>query len=341
LMRQSSIPARWWDSVSDGAGGRVVCALCPHACAMAEGWPGKCGARLHIGGKLITKAWGIGTPPVADPVEKKPLYHFLPGSKVLSFGLPGCNMSCAFCQNWSLSTSNDHDRFPTLAASDCVALSRKLDCSAIAFTYSEPSIAAEYCIHVADAAHHAGIKTIAVSNGYITGEARAEFFASMDAANIDLKSIDPGFYEKHCGARLEPVLETLTHIAKGKSTWLEITNLLIPTLNDSDRCISGLVAWVAENLGVDVPLHFSAFHPAHRMLGVPVMPVATLVRARAMALAAGLRHAYIGNTPQPQMTFCSNCGTTLISRMGFGNVECRVERGACPNCGAGVAGVFS
>jgi pyruvate formate lyase activating enzyme len=221
-----------------------------------------------------------------------------------------------------------------------VELSHELGCSAIAFTYSEPSIAAEFCVDVADTARQAGLKTIAVSNGYIKGEARSEFFGGMDAANIDLKSIDPGFYEKHCGARLEPVLETLVHIAREKRTWLEVTNLLIPSLNDSDADIRGLVDWVAANLGLDVPLHFSAFHPAHRMLGVPSTPLSTLVRAKEMALAAGLCYAYMGNTPHPQTTACSKCNAVLIAREGFGKVECSVRGGLCPICGEGVGGVF-
>jgi pyruvate formate lyase activating enzyme len=335
------MPARWWGEVPGTAqvDGHVACRLCPHGCALAEGKVGRCGARYAQGGRLFTRAWGVGTPPVADPVEKKPLYHFLPGSRVLSFGLPGCNMACSFCQNWGLSTSGDYDQFPPLTADDCVALSRTLGCRSIAFTYSEPSIAAEFCIDVADAGRGAGLRTVAVSNGYICGDARGDFFGGMDAANIDLKSIDTGFYEKHCGARLEPVLETLVHVAREKRVWLEVTNLLIPSLNDSDKSIGGLIDWVAANLGPDVPLHFSAFHPAHRMQGLPRTPLATLARARDMALAAGLRYAYAGNTPQAQVTLCPKCQTELIRRDGF-SVECGLRGGRCPACGGGVAGVF-
>jgi pyruvate formate lyase activating enzyme len=330
------VEARWWDAGAEG----VVCRLCPHACAIAEGGTGRCGARRAREGKLFTRAWGMGTPPVADPIEKKPLYHFLPGSRVLSFGLPGCNMACSFCQNWGLSTSRDFGSFPALTPEDCVGLSQELGCSAVAFTYSEPSTWAEFCIEVAGAAHQAGLKTIAVSNGHIHSDARRDLFDCMDAANIDLKSIEPGFYQKHCGAHLGPVLETLVHVARGKRTWLEVTNLIIPSLNDSDSGISRLVDWVAENLGADVPLHFSAFHPAHRMQGVRRTPFATLARAAELALAAGLRYVYVGNTAQPQTTRCPMCGSELVRRDGPGDVGCRLSAGRCPDCGGAIEGVF-
>jgi pyruvate formate lyase activating enzyme len=213
-------------------------------------------------------------------------------------------------------------------------------CASIAFTYNEPTISAEFCLEVANVAHQAGIKTIAVTNGYIHGEARSEFFEVMDAANVDIKSINPDFYAKHCGARLEPVLETLTHLARSRRTWLEITNLLIPSLNDSDSDIEALVDWVGTHLGADVPLHFSAFHPAHRTQSLPITPYETLGRAKDRAIARGIRYVYLGNTPQPQITNCPKCKRELIRRTNYVVAKCDVLDGKCPECGAEVAGCF-
>jgi len=333
-MRQK---ARWWN-IDESA--NIVCGLCPHGCSIPEGSVGRCGARYALGGTLWSKAWDLGTPPVADPVEKKPLYHFLPGTKVLSFGLFGCNLTCAFCQNWGLSSSRDYDALQSLSVEKCVQLSLELGCSAIAFTYNEPTISSEFCLEVSLAAHSAGIKTIAVSNGYISLEARRDFFGAMDAANIDLKGINPDFYAKYCGGRLEPVLETLIYLAHSSYTWLEITNLLIPGLNDSENDIGALADWVVENAGPDVPLHFSAFHPAFRMQGLPRTPYETLIKAKENATARGLRYVYLGNVPQPQCTICPNCKCEVLSRTNYSISRSAMVDGKCHKCEQPIAGFF-
>jgi pyruvate formate lyase activating enzyme len=333
--------AKWWGpSVSGGGKAKIVCDLCPHVCSISDGGIGRCGARYALDGNLWTKAWGIGTSPVADPVEKKPLYHFLPGTKVLSFGLLGCNLSCAFCQNWSLSASRDYGALQSLTAEKCAQLALGLGCSAIAFTYNEPTISSEFCMEVSAIAHSAGIRAIAVSNGYIQDGARQEFFGAMDAANIDLKGISPSFYAKYCGGKLEPVLETIIHLAHSKGTWLEITNLLIPDLNDSERDLCALADWVGKNVGLDVPLHFSAFHPAYMMQTHPRTPIETLVKAKDIATDRGLRYVYLGNVPQPQCTFCPNCMHDVLRRMNYSVCHCAIVDGKCLNCGESIAGVF-
>jgi pyruvate formate lyase activating enzyme len=264
----------------------------------------------------------------------------LPGTKVLSFGLRGCNLSCAFCQNWSLSASHDYDALQSLSAEGCAQLALGHACSAIAFTYNEPIISSEFCIDISAAAHSAGLRAIAVSNGHIRDGARQEFFGAMDAANIDLKSISPNFYAKYCGGRLEAVLETIIHLAHSKSTWLEITNLLIPGLNDSERDIGALADWVGENAGPDVPLHFSAFHPAYRMQEFPRTPIETLARAKGIAVGRGLRYVYLGNVSQPQCTACPNCMGEVLRRVNYAVSHCGMKNGKCPNCGEPIAGVF-
>ena len=329
-------PAKWWYLERD----RIICELCPQLCAMPDGISGRCGARFAKDGKLWTNAWGVSTQPVADPVEKKPLNHFLPGSKVLSFGLPGCNLDCAFCQNWSLSTSRNYKALQVIVPENCVQMALDLDCPAIAFTYNEPTISTEFCIDVSKTAHRRGIKTIAVSNGYIRREARRELFDAIDAANIDLKSIDPDFYARHCGASLAPVLETLEYLACSKTTWFEVTNLLIPGLNDSESDINRLSDWVCTRLGAEVPLHFSAFHPAYRMQELPRTPYDTLRRAKDIALARGLRHVYLGNTPQSQSTICPNCQREVIRRVNYAVIKYELPAGKCPECGTRIAGVF-
>jgi len=334
--------AKWWGpSPASDVDSKIVCELCPHGCSIPNGDAGRCGARYALNGVLLTKAWGIGTRPVADPVEKKPLYHFLPGTKVLSFGMPGCNLNCAFCQNWGLSASRDYGAQPSLDPEKCSQLALELGCSAIAFTYNEPTISSEFCIEVSAMAHSAGIKTIAVSNGYISNGARQELFGAMDAANIDLKSISPGFYAKYCGGRLEPVLETIIHLVNSKDTWLEITNLLIPGLNDSERDIAVLADWVGENLGPDVPLHFSAFHPAYRMQALQSTPLDTLVMAKGIATAKGLRYVYLGNVQQPQSTSCPNCKAEILLRLNYFVSNCSMTDGKCSKCGESIAGVFA
>jgi len=329
--------AKWWVPESEN---QITCCLCPQQCAIQDGAYGRCGARFTKGGELWTNAWGVGTYPVADPIEKKPLYHFLPGSKVLSYGHLGCNLNCDFCQNWSLSTSHDYKTLQSLTPDNCVQTALEQGCSAIAFTYNEPTISSEFCIEVSKNARRFGIKTIAVSNGYICAEARNELYDVIDAANIDLKSIDPDFYTKYCRGKLAPVLETLAYLAKSKRTWVEITNLLIPELNDSKSNIDRLLDWVLTHLGPDVPLHFSAFHPAHRMRTFPITPYDTLRRAKDSALARGLRYVYIGNVHQAQNTSCPNCRNEVISRINHTVSKYELLDGKCPECGTLIPGIY-
>ena len=277
---------------------------------------------------------------MADPIEKKPLYHFMPASSVLSFGLFGCNLSCSFCQNWRLSASHDYKTLQRLTPDNCAEMALEHGCSSVAFTYNEPTISSEFCIEVSKAARKAGLRTVAVSNGYIQSGARRELFDAIDAANIDIKSINPDFYSKHCGGGLEPVLETLSCLVASKRVWVELTNLLIPSLNDSDSDIDSLADWIGANLGYDVPLHFSAFHPEYRMQNIPRTPYNTLRRARERALAHGLKYVYLGNTPQPQITFCPNCRRELIRREGYSVAKHGFLTNKCPDCAAEIAGVF-
>jgi pyruvate formate lyase activating enzyme len=294
----------------------------------------------------MAETWGEPAAMAVDPIEKKPLYHFLPGSDVLSLGTLGCNLSCRFCQNWGLSHP-DGTRVgagaPVLPEEIAESAARAGTLS-VAATYNEPAVWAEYAMDVADACRAKGIRMVAVTSGYFAQGSRADFFAKMDAANVDLKSIRGDFYRKLCGAHLEPVLETLEHIRRETRCWLEVTTLVVPGANDSEAELDELSAWVAEHLGPDTPLHFSAFHPAGEMLRTPPTPPDTLRRARDLALANGLRHVYVGNVggvPEWSRTVCAGCGERLIERSGFGvRRSTLTTEGACPQCGRPCAGVF-
>ena len=280
-----------------------------------------------------------------DPIEKKPLHHFLPGSAVLSFGTVGCNLSCRFCQNWTISKSRKDD---TLAESgspeEIAAAAERLACPSVAFTYNDPVVFLEYARDTAEACRARGVKTVAVSAGYVCPEPRIELFEHIDAVNVDLKSFSEDFYRRTCGGQLRPVLETLEYIAGETGVWLEITNLLIPGLNDSDAEIDGMTRWIVEHLGPDVPVHFSAFHSAFRMLGHPPTPLETLTRARSIALTNGVSYAYTGNVRDPngESTFCPSCGVLLIERRGYELGAYKLTATAsCPSCGMRIPGVFA
>jgi pyruvate formate lyase activating enzyme len=279
-----------------------------------------------------------------DPIEKKPLSHFLPGTPVLSFGTAGCNLQCAFCQNWSISKSRDVDTLADQALPETVArAAAELGCRSVAYTYNDPVVFHEYAIDVAKSCRKRGIGSVAVTAGYVNPEPRAEFFRHVDAVNVDLKAFADDFYRRICKGRLAPVLDTLRYVEHETDVWLEITNLLIPGENDGDRELHALTKWVREELGPDVPLHFTAFHPDFRMVHHPPTPPATLTRAREIALANGIRYAYTGNVrdPQGQSTFCHVCGQVLIGRDGYRIVEWNLEcGGACRGCGTTCAGVF-
>jgi pyruvate formate lyase activating enzyme len=319
------------------------CDLCPRHCILSEGTPGFCGVRTAQNGSSVLLSYGQTTGFAVDPIEKKPLNHFYPGSKILSFGSIGCNLSCRFCQNAAAAQSRDLSLLTASATPDeIVQLAKQHHCESVAFTYNEPIISAEFVQDVAAACRGAGLKTAAVSNGFIAESRRSAFFDLMDAANIDLKSFSETFYRDYCGGGLEPVKETLRYLAKS-NTWLEVTTLLIPTLNDSDQEISELCDWFARHLGREIPLHFSAFHPAHKLLTVPSTPPQTLFRAREIALSSGLRYVYTGNIDDPagQSTHCPQCSQTIIFRNRYTIDEYEIdEECCCKYCGQSIAGCF-
>ncbi|WP_205326123.1 AmmeMemoRadiSam system radical SAM enzyme [Glycomyces sp. YM15] len=324
--------------------GRLECTVCPRACRLREGQRGLCFVRARHGDQIVLTSYGRSSGFCIDPVEKKPLNHFLPGTPVLSFGTAGCNLACRFCQNWDISKSREIDTLASEAEPETLATTaNRLGCRSIAFTYNDPTVFLEYAADCADAAREAGLKAVAVSAGYIGPEARQELYAHMDAANIDLKAFTEEFYRKIAFASLRTVLDTLEYLVHETDVWTEITTLLIPGHNDSDDEIAAECAWIGEHLGPDVPLHFTAFHPDFKMRDVPPTPVATLRRARRIALDAGLRYVYTGNAhdPEGQTTTCVHCGEVLIVRDWY-----RIDRyavsdsGQCDHCGAAVPGVF-
>ncbi|MDR1790194.1 MAG: AmmeMemoRadiSam system radical SAM enzyme [Propionibacteriaceae bacterium] len=330
-------PARWWSEVD----GKVRCTLCPRHCSLREGQRGFCFVRQNLGGQLMLTTYGRSSGFAVDPVEKKPLNHFFPGSTVLSFGTAGCNLACKFCQNWELSTARSLDLMAAAATPEQIAaLASGRGCRGVAYTYNDPIIFAEYAIDSASACREAGLVNIAVTAGYIEAEPRAEFFAAMDGANVDLKSFSDDFYRRLTGARLAPVKETLVYLARETNVWLEITTLLIPGQNDSDAEIDALSAWVADALGPHVPLHFTAFHPDNRMRDTPRTPAATLARARHLAQANGLHFVYTGNIRDLEgaTTYCPACHAPLIIRDGFHVTQNTLTSGHCPHCAHPIAG---
>jgi len=336
------VAARWWHELPDG---RVQCDLCPRECKLHEGQQGFCFVRERRHDRLWLTAWGRTAGFAVDPIEKKPLAHFLPGSRVLSFGTAGCNLGCRFCQNWDLSKAREwHGASREARPHDIAAAALRHDCASVAFTYNDPTIFAEWAMDVADACHERGLQTVCVTAGYIHAEPRRDLYAKIDAANVDLKAFSEGFYERLCFAHLRPVLETLEYLVKETPLWVEVTTLLIPGHNDGEDEVARLSDWIAEQLGPQVPLHFSAFHPDYKLLDAPPTPLATLRRARAQALAAGLRHVYTGNVHDAagDVTSCASCGATLIRRDWYRLLEYRVGAdGRCPDCSAPLAGRFA
>ena len=335
------VATRHWTKLPDG---RVRCDVCPRECKLHDGQRGLCFVRAAQGGEIVLTTWGRSSGFCVDPIEKKPLNHFLPGTPVLSFGTAGCNLSCSFCQNWDISKSRETDTLADRATPEMIAAAAvKLGCRSVAFTYNDPVIFLEYAIDVAQACHAAGIKTVAVTAGYMSPAPRAEFYRHMDAANVDLKAFTEEFYFKITKSHLQPVLETLEYLKHETRTWFEITTLLIPGENDSPKEMENLSRWVVERLGPDVPLHFSAFHPDYRMLDKPPTPHATLAMARRIAREQGVRYAYVGNVHDVgrQSTYCHQCGTCLIERDWYALGAWRVDaQGRCLSCGTLCAGVF-
>jgi pyruvate formate lyase activating enzyme len=335
------MPARYWHRLDDG---RIQCDLCPRYCRLHEGQRGLCFVRAREADRMVLTTYGRSSGFCVDPIEKKPLNHFLPGTPVLSFGTAGCNLTCKFCQNWDISKARAFDRLTEQASPEAIAqAAERQGCRAVAYTYNDPVIFLEYAIDVARACRARGIRNVAVSAGYICDEPRVELFRHMDAANIDLKGFTEGFYKKLCTGSLQPVLDTLVYLRHHTDVWLEITTLLIPGHNDSREEIEQLSAWLMEHLGPDVPLHFSAFHPDWKMMETPRTPARTLIEARAIAMAAGLRYVYTGNISDEasQSTYCHACGARLIGRDWYDITAWSLtEDGRCAACHAACAGVF-
>jgi len=334
-------PARYWHRLDDG---RAQCDLCPRDCKLKEGQRGACFVRGYVGDGMVLTTYGRSSGFCVDPIEKKPLNHFYPGSSVLSFGTAGCNLACKFCQNWDISKARSFDRLAAQAAPEAIAASAiDLGCQSVAFTYNDPVIFAEYAMDTADACHAVGVKTVAVTAGYIHAAPRAEFFAKMDATNVDLKAFTEEFYFRQTGAHLKPVLETLQYLCNETDVWVELTTLLIPGYNDSSQEIGQLCEWVARELGQDVPLHFTAFHPDYKMMDAPPTPAAKLREAWQIGRAAGLHHVYTGNVHdlEGDTTYCTQCAQPLIVRDWYEIRNYQLDdAGHCLHCGTALAGRF-
>ncbi len=335
------VEGRYWHGLEDG---RIQCDLCPRFCRLNDGQRGLCFVRKREGERLMLTSYGRSSSFCVDPIEKKPLNHFLPGTPVLSFGTAGCNLACKFCQNWDISKSREIDTLADAASPETLAnAALELGCRSIAFTYNDPVIFLEYAVDVAKACREKGIRTVAVTAGYITPEPRIEFYRHMDATNVDLKAFTESFYKKICGGELAPVLETLEYLKHETDVWFELTTLLIPGENDSPAEIDQMTQWVVEHLGPDVPMHFSAFHPDWKMRDHPSTPPETLRRAREIALKNGVRYAYTGNVHDKKgdTTYCHACGEALIGRDWYELLSWDLgAKGTCRHCGTSCAGVF-
>ncbi|MGH9325767.1 MAG: AmmeMemoRadiSam system radical SAM enzyme [Terriglobia bacterium] len=332
--------AAWWETLPNG---RIHCYLCPRHCHIGEGQTGFCFIRKNIGGRLYNLGYAQPAALQIDPIEKKPLNHFMPGSRVFSMGTAGCNMGCFFCQNWDISKSKSDQIHSTHLDPDEVALAAlEYRCPSVAFTYNEPTIWAEYVVDIAKAAHAAGLKTVMVTNGYITREALFDVYRHIDAANVDLKAFTENFYARTTLTHLEPVLETLRALRRETSVWFEMTNLMIPTLNDASEETKELCGWVLENLGDDVPLHFTAFHPDFKLRDKPSTPPETLHHARQVAMEMGLKFVYEGNVySEGGNTLCPGCRRTIVKRWWHKVSGVHIsQEGHCEFCGTKIPGYF-
>jgi pyruvate formate lyase activating enzyme len=336
-----TVSTKYWHKLEDG---RVQCDLCPRFCKLHAGQRGLCFVRENLDDEIVLTTYGRSSGYCIDPIEKKPLNHFLPGTPVLSFGTAGCNLACKFCQNWDISKSRETHTLTDEASPELIArAAQQLNCRSVAYTYNDPVIFHEYAIDVARACRDKGIKSVAVTAGYVCPEPRKEFYRYMDAANVDLKAFSEDFYHKITGSHLAPVLETLQYIRHETDVWLELTTLLIPGKNDSEKEIDEMTRWVVDKLGADVPMHFSAFHPDWKMMDVPPTPKATLIRAREIAMNNGVRYAFTGNVHNEagDSTFCHQCGEKLIGRDWYELTDWKLTAdGKCGSCGTACAGIF-
>lgn len=331
----------YWHLLDDG---RVQCDVCPRACRLHEGQRGLCFVRAREHDMIVSTTYGRSSGYCIDPIEKKPLNHFLPGTPVLSFGTAGCNLTCKFCQNWDISKSRDVDTLADEASPEAIAdAAVRLGCTSVAFTYNDPVVFLEYAVDTAHACQQRGIKTVGVTAGYVEPEPRAELFNAMDAINIDLKGFTEEYYRKVCGGHLRNILESIEWAVNECPAWIELTTLIVPGHNDSAAELDRMTTWVVEHCGTDVPLHFSAFHPDWKMLDTPATPPSTLTGARAIAMGNGLRYVYTGNVHDPDgdTTFCPGCGAKVIVRDWYEILDYALDHGVCAQCRTPIAGVFA
>jgi pyruvate formate lyase activating enzyme len=338
---QTTVKTKYWHQLDDG---RIQCDLCPRVCKLRNGQRGLCFVRACEDDQIVLTTYGRSSGFCIDPIEKKPLNHFYPGTSVLSFGTAGCNLACKFCQNWDISKSREMDTLADAADPETLAqAAKKSGCRSIAFTYNDPVIFHEYAIDVAAACHEYDVKTVAVSAGYVCPEPREEFYKVIDAVNIDLKAFTEQFYHRITGSHLATVLETLSYLKHETDVWIEITNLVIPGENDSEKELNQMTEWIVSELGPDVPLHFSAFHPDWKMRDIPSTPLQTLQRARSIAIMNGLHYVYTGNVHdlEGDTTFCHECGEELIVRDWYKIEDWTLNQdGKCPKCNTVCAGIF-
>jgi len=341
----SVVPTQYWHALDDQ---KIQCDLCPRFCKLHEGQRGLCYVRGRVNDAIVLTTYGRSSGFAVDPIEKKPLNHFYPGSAVLSFGTAGCNLACKFCQNWDISKSREMDTLMDFASPDRIAQAAfDMGCKSVAYTYNDPTIFHEYAIDTAKACRKLGIKNVAVTAGYMCEQPRKAFFEVMDATNIDLKAFTDEFYWKQTGAHLQDVLETIKYVKHETDVWLELTTLLIPGLNDSLEELRQMSDWVVKELGEDVPMHFSAFHPDYKLRDIPHTSQETLSQARKIAMTAGVHYVYTGNVHDQVggSTFCHACGQLLILRDWYQLGDWQLDSadgmaGSCSHCGAVCAGVF-
>ncbi len=341
-IKNATIANATWHHLRDD--GKIVCDLCPRACVLGDGQRGLCFVRGRVGQDMVLTTYGRSSGFCIDPIEKKPLNHFYPGATCLSFGTAGCNLTCTFCQNHTISKARETDVLSGAASPRAIArTARNRGCKSVAFTYNDPVIFAEYAIDTALACREENVASIAVTAGYICSEPRKKFFEVMDAANIDLKAFSEEFYRKRCTAQLGDVLETISYVANETQCWLELTTLLIPGLNDSPEELEAMTSWIRETCGADVPLHFTAFRPQYRMRDRERTSVSILRRAQAIARENGLRYVYIGNVSDVEgaSTHCPNCRSVVIARDRYRILKYELDGAACKTCGSHVPGRFA